>query len=572
MIFSYAYTPYIWPSLGTLLFLLLLATYSGRRRSVPGATWFMIACLFGAAWAACTALEYAASDLATKIAWVKFAAIFKFPLATAITCFILEYAWPGRWLTRQVLILLSFTWLLEIGIILTDSIFHLAYRGFVFDGSMYPQLGLGGWLINIYAIAVLGVINLVVFAWLFLRSPQQRWPVVLMLVGQIGGRILYILERASLLHSALPIDLLGMVFEFSMYTIALFSFRIFDPVALARQTAIDQLQHGMLVLDLQGKVLSLNPAAGAILGSPARRLLGRSIQDLLPGWADIQRDLQPAATGPVELSLGTGPDTRDYELDVSFLNDWRGRAVGRLIMLRDVTEQKKIQAQLLEQQRALARSQERESLARDLHDELSQDLSFINVEAQAVCDELAAGQVEQAGTDLQRLAKISREAQVDVRGQITRLSLDALSKEGFPGALRQFVSSFWSMYGIPAELCISQDPHEYFLDPSAEVQLLRIVQEAFTNIRKHADAQNVRVRLESPPGRIVLSIEDDGVGFDPAQNAAGRATFGLRIMSQRAAEMGGCVTVHSTLGAGTIVVVEVPVSNENGSVNESPAG
>jgi signal transduction histidine kinase len=238
-------------------------------------------------------------------------------------------------------------------------------------------------------------------------------------------------------------------------------------------------------------------------------------------------------------------------------------------MLRDVTEQKKIQAQLLEQQRALARSQERESLARDLHDELSQDLSFINVEAQAVCDELAAGQVEQAGADLQRLAKISREAQVDVRGQITRLSLDALSKEGFPAALRRFVDSFWSMYGIQAELCLSQGQQEYFLEPTVEVQLLRIVQEAFTNIRKHADAQNVRVMLDNQPGRMILSIEDDGVGFDPAQNADGRATFGLRIMSQRAAEMGGSVTVHSNPGSGTRVVVEVPVSNEDRSTNEN---
>jgi PAS domain S-box-containing protein len=569
---NYAYTPYIWPSLGTLLFLLFLTAYSGRHRSVPGATPFMIACLFGAAWAACIALEYAASDLATKIVWVKFGAIFKFPLVTAITCFILEYAWPGRWLTRKVLVLLSFTWLLEIGIILTDSIFHLAYRGFVFAGSMVPQLSLGGWLINIYAIAVLGTINLVVFGWLFLRSPQQRWPVVLMLVGQIMGRMIYLLERTHILGSALHFDLLGMVFEFSMYTIALFGFRIFDPISMARQAAIEQLQYGMLVIDLKGKILSLNPAVGAILGSPVRRLVGRPIQDVLPDWVDVQREFPRTATSPVELSLGTGADIRDFQVDVTTLNDWRGLAVGRLLMLRDVTEQKKAQAQILEQQRALARSQERELLARELHDELSQDLSFINVEAQAVCDELAAGQVEQASSDLKRLAKIAREAQVDVRGQITRLSLDILSREGFPGALRQFVSSFWNMYGIQAELCINQDPYEYSLEPTAEVQLLRIVQEAFTNIRKHANAQTVRVLLENLPGRIVLSIEDDGVGFESAQDATERATFGLRIMSQRAAEMGGRVTVHSNPGNGTRVVVEVPVSNKKRSSDESLTG
>jgi len=86
---------------------------------------------------------------------------------------------------------------------------------------------------------------------MFLRSPQQRWPVVLMLVGQLVGRMLFLLERIYLLRSVPPLDLLGMSFEFLMYAIALFGFRIFDPIPLARRTAIEQLHSGMLVLDTQ---------------------------------------------------------------------------------------------------------------------------------------------------------------------------------------------------------------------------------------------------------------------------------------------------------------------------------
>ncbi len=84
------------------------------------------------------------------------------------------------------------------------------------------------------------------------------------------------------------------------------------------------------MLDLQGKVLSLNPAAGAILGSPVRRLVGRPLQDVLPGWVDIQWDFQLAATSLVELSLGIGADIRDFQVEVTSLNDWRGLAVARL--------------------------------------------------------------------------------------------------------------------------------------------------------------------------------------------------------------------------------------------------
>src|SRR5512136_2042329 len=112
MNWHFAYTPSIWPPFITVLFLLALAFYSWRRRSVPGALPFAIGSLFGALWAAGTVMEIAALDLPTKIAWFKFQAAWQIPLVTATTCFILEYAWPGRWLTRRNLILLSIPCLL----------------------------------------------------------------------------------------------------------------------------------------------------------------------------------------------------------------------------------------------------------------------------------------------------------------------------------------------------------------------------------------------------------------------------------------------------------------------------
>jgi hypothetical protein len=97
---NYAYTPYFWPSAGTALLLLGLATYSWRRHGVASALPLMIGCLFGAAYAAGSVMEYAAADLATKIFWSKSQTWFQMPIVFAVTCFILEYAWPGRWLTR----------------------------------------------------------------------------------------------------------------------------------------------------------------------------------------------------------------------------------------------------------------------------------------------------------------------------------------------------------------------------------------------------------------------------------------------------------------------------------------
>jgi hypothetical protein len=126
MIWHYSWTPKIFPFLTTVVLLLLLSIYSWRRRSVPGAIPFAIGCVFAALWAAGSVMEIAAVDVATKIFWFKFQGGWYLPTATAIACFVLEYAWPGHWLTRRNLVLLSMPCLLGIGLPLTDDLHHLA--------------------------------------------------------------------------------------------------------------------------------------------------------------------------------------------------------------------------------------------------------------------------------------------------------------------------------------------------------------------------------------------------------------------------------------------------------------
>src|SRR5512135_1026919 len=141
MTWNYAYTPQIWPSVLMAVLMIALSVYSGRRRSVPGATPLMITSLFAAAWAAGSLLETASLDLATRIAWFEFQAVIQLPIITGITCFILEYTWPGRWLTRRNLALASFPILLFIGMILTNDRYHLAWRGFFMMGTLRPEPG-----------------------------------------------------------------------------------------------------------------------------------------------------------------------------------------------------------------------------------------------------------------------------------------------------------------------------------------------------------------------------------------------------------------------------------------------
>jgi signal transduction histidine kinase len=286
---------------------------------------------------------------------------------------------------------------------------------------------------------------------------------------------------------------------------------------------------------------------------PEKRVLGRPVQELLP-ISD-----QMIQSGRFETSLGTRAETRHFQAETSALDDGRGLEVGRLLLLHEVTEQKKAEARLIEQQRVLATLRERERLARELHDELAQGLALINLQAQLVRDLLDAGQMEQAKEQLQVLAQAARDAHVDVRGEIGELAHGIRSEEGLTGALRRITENFQQVNGIQTELAFLGEGPLSPIAPTVEVQLMRIVQEALANIRKHARAKHVKVTLRKEPGCLELTIQDDGIGFDHSSLSASPRTFGLGIMSERAEEISGRVEVLSSVGMGTTVRVVVPL-------------
>jgi PAS domain-containing protein len=325
--------------------LIVLAIFSWRRRSVPGALPFSVACIFSALWAAGEVLEIAAVAEQTKIAWYKFKLIWQLPSATAITCFVLEYAWPGRWLTRRNLVLLTLPCLLGLGLILTNALHDLLWRGFLVDGTVTALRTPTGWILIIYGY-FLAIVNIIIFIWMFIRSPQHRWPAVLMITGQFAGRMFHFLETSQAPQPGLPFILPPTAFEYLIYAIALFGFRIFDPSSLAHQAVINQMREGVLVLDPHGRLVSLNPAAKRILGASAVRFISRPIAELLPACSDGLLAESPETE--IEFSRGEGPALRHYTLEASILNDWRGLVVGHLLLLHDVTAQKQAHVQLVE--------------------------------------------------------------------------------------------------------------------------------------------------------------------------------------------------------------------------------
>jgi signal transduction histidine kinase len=217
------------------------------------------------------------------------------------------------------------------------------------------------------------------------------------------------------------------------------------------------------------------------------------------------------------------------------------------------------QAHREERQRAVAH--ERERIARDLHDGLAQILGYVNLKAQAVRLLLARGKSEDAQVQLQQLEQAAGEVLADIRQAILGLRLSTRLDLDFAAKLRSFAEQFRGQSGVDVRLELPDETHSVHLAAGAEVELLRIVQEALANIRKHADAHSASLRLESSTDGLWLTIADDGSGFDPLQPMAADQ-FGLLTMRERAAAIGADLELDSGPGRGTRVTVHLAAQEE----------
>jgi len=530
-----------------------------RHRSLPGALPAAVMMLLGLPWILGAVLEILAVELPAKILWYKFASVWPLAIQTARFCFAVDYAGLGRWLTRRSLALLILPWLIYLGLILTNDARHWMWLDFSLNGTVRALPAAGFWILMVYGYLLFSAI-LVILIRLFVRSPAHRPPLVLILVAMLITHTAFVLDAAEVSPIA-PWELSIVCAGVSslLYAVALFRYHMFDPMPTARQTAIEQMREGMVVLDAGQRIADLNPAAARILGVSVAHARGRFAAEVLPADLSLAGLLQDSAGAQSEITLGRS-EARHYALHVSPLHDWQGATLGTLLLLHDVTEQRQTQAQLLEQQRALATLSERERLARELHDSIGQVLGYAAFEVEAARKLIGDGQTTAANTQLARLAGIVRDAHADVREYILNLRASPSTQQPFLAALGHYLDGFTQNYGIQTELAIVGLDDEAF-EPDAQMQLFRIIQEALSNARRHGDTRRVQVTFEAHGPMACITVQDDGRGFDPTQPVGEAGSrFGLQFMRERAEQLGGRLAVHSAPGQGTRVVVEMPVA------------
>ena len=230
------------------------------------------------------------------------------------------------------------------------------------------------------------------------------------------------------------------------------------------------------------------------------------------------------------------------------------RARRLITMLADHAALAISNARLHQQGRQLAIANERQRIARDLHDSVAQQIHGIGLAAQTALRLLNPATESKAREPIEYAQILARTALSEIRERVQDLHPTTLSEKGLSEAMKRLCDTLGQHHNLQIDLNV--DP-EVVVPPGCQDDMYYIAREALSNIIRHAGASRIGITLSVHAGRIRLSIADNGAGFDSTL-LSGAETVGLRNMEARCGLMGGVFSVQSTPGQGTNLVVEIP--------------
>ncbi|MHC1744810.1 MAG: response regulator [Syntrophobacteraceae bacterium] len=322
-------------------------------------------------------------------------------------------------------------------------------------------------------------------------------------------------------------------------------------------------------IDPQGRYTYSNSVVEAILGYRPEEVLGRHCSDFFPDehradlWLTMSRIME--ARGPLSglvrplvHKLGQGVIMESNGIP---LIDRAGSLLGYRGMDRDITQRRQAEEHihLLTRQLMRAQEYERQKLSRDLHDTIAQDLSSLKIGIETLLDDVpesdprARDKIARLTDMLQRTIAAVRDLSYDLRP----VTLDQL---GLVQTIQQLSEEFSQRNGIEVDF-LSAGMDDLELGYEMRITLFRLIQEGLNNVRKHAQAHRVSLRLVASYPKIILQIEDDGMGFHVQErmtSAIRERRMGLRSMEERVALLGGAMKLDSRPMQGTRIRIEVP--------------
>jgi PAS domain S-box-containing protein len=350
-----------------------------------------------------------------------------------------------------------------------------------------------------------------------------------------------------------------------------------DRVIAAREKRyreiVETTYEAICKVDSSNRLTFVNQAFTRLLGHPEEALLGTSHEQLLlPEDIEMER----ATFNRREAGRGDVREVRLRRADGSLvwtggsatpLIDDEGEFAGMLRTYTDITDRKELETarERLVRDLVAAQEAERQRVARELHDQMGQHLVGLSLGLSRLAQ--ISGESPEITHITKRLQAITDTMARDVQHLAIELRPASLDDLGLADAVSNYADGMAQRFGLQVDV---QCDRTRRLDSSAETTIFRIVQEALTNIAKHAKAQHVSVILEARGDRLHVIVEDDGVGFQPEHVRRGGdgVHLGLRGMIERTALVGGEFQIESRPGRGTTVFVRVPLGREENASHE----
>ena len=338
---------------------------------------------------------------------------------------------------------------------------------------------------------------------------------------------------------------------------------------------LDSAMDAIITVDDAQHVVLFNAAAEAMFGCPRDEALGAPLARFIPdrfhsAHAEHVRrfgetGIASRRMGGLRIVTGQRRNGEEFPIDASIsqLDESGGKFY--TVILRDVSERVRVEEALRRSKEELrelgaaahaAREQEKSRIARELHDELAQSLTALQMDVAWCKERVPEGQPETIAI-LARMEALLDETVAATRRIAADLRPLLLDDLGLVPAVEWLAETFTQRNGIPCELAVGCA--ELDLPGAHATAVFRIVQESLANVAKHARASHVKVAIERSGQDLTLSIRDDGAGFSP-QAPRKPNSYGLLGLRERASLLGGEATITSAAGQGTCVEVRLPVA------------
>ena len=584
------YTPYILPLCLSAFIAALLSGFTWKRRSTPGGRPFALLMLGVAVWALGNALETASADFALQLLWARLTYLGVVITPGAWLVFALQYTNRQTWLRGSRLLLLLLEPLFTLGLIWTNE-HHLWYwsslqvealDGF---GLLTVEYGSGFWIHAMYSYLLL-LAGLLLLVRLMIRSShvyrRQVGGVILGALAPWVGNALYIFD----LNPFPYLDLTPFAFTATglIVTWSVFRLRLLDVVPLARDTVMEHLEDGLIVLDVQGRIADLNPAALRLLGADVGQSVGQSLEQGLSPFPDLAERI----AGFVARGEGGGnADWLNYELRVSPLHDRRKCFTGWLVTLHDITERMHVEETLRQMwDAAETASRAKSEFLANMSHELRTPLNAIIGYSEMMAEEADSLGITASGVyDLQKINRAGQHLLDLISDVLDLAKIEAgrmeLAPERF--AVGKMVGDVAEMAGPLVgrrenELAVQVDAAlgEMHADPVK-------VRQCLFNLLSNAAKFTERGRIELEVQRVdkggrewaAFHVRDTGIGMSKEQTERifdafiqadtsttrqyGGTGLGLAITLRFAQLMGGNVRVESEPGQGSHFTLSLPL-------------